>query len=95
MTILFKYLHDGITNLLFPLADLDFHEFLLLRNRLAEFENDHTIFKAAHGISDGFSHLHDFPWRSNEYLIGYHHDIKPRNILIRGSTFVLADLRNV
>ena len=96
--LLTSYSCDGITSLLFPLADSDLHDFLLRPNRPIGFEEDFTVLKAAHGLSSGLLHLHNFPSRPDNNdkvselpMIGYHHDIKPENVLVRNSTFVLAD----
>jgi serine/threonine protein kinase len=96
--LLSSYTHAGVTNLLFSPADLDLHKFLLLPNRASGFDEDMTIFRAVHGLSSGLAYLHCFrprPGGSNNpseiVMHGYHHDIKPRNILVRGSDFILAD----
>ena len=88
-----SYTHNGITSLLFPLADSDLHIFLLQQHRPVGFVEDFEILKAAHGLSSGLLHLHHFidSSTSGESMIGYHHDIKPRNVLIQNSNFVLAD----
>lgn len=55
-------------------------------------------FHAMRGLSSGLAHLHNFSPRPDPlgdateiFMHGYHHDIKPRNILIRGTNFILAD----
>jgi serine/threonine protein kinase len=92
------YSQNGLTNLLFPKADLDLHQFLLLRCRPSAFQDDATLFQSLHGLSSGLAYLHNFNPRSTSSedpttptLYGYHHDIKPRNILVQGTDFVLAD----
>ena len=61
-------------------------------------QEDFQILEAAHGLSSGLLYLHRYPSRPDSdgsstepSLIGYHHDIKPRNVLVQNSTFVLAD----
>ena len=96
--LLGSYTQLGISNLLFAPADSDLHSFLLLSSRASGYENDATIFKAFYGLSSGLAYLHNFRLRlrgSNDsnamVLRGYHHDIKPRNVLVRGLDFILAD----
>lgn len=93
-----SYVHCGITSLLFYPADLDLHQFLLQPERSSQFEADFVFFQALHGLSSGLAYLHNFHPRpckayspSTVSMHGYHHDIKPRNVLVRGTTFILAD----
>lgn len=93
-----SYSQNSLTNLLFPRADLDLHQFLLLPCRQSVFQDDATLFQSLHGLSSGLAYLHDFHPRSSSSedpvtpsLYGYHHDIKPRNILVQGTDFILAD----
>lgn len=48
-----------------------------------------------HGLSEGLHYLHRFGPRpavaGKSLMHGYHHDIKPRNVLVRGTSFILAD----
>ena len=77
---------------------MDLHDFLLQRDRPAGFAETFSFHQAMHGLSDGLSYLHNFrprpssPKISSEVSMhGYHHDIKPRNVLVRGTDFILAD----
>lgn len=76
-------------------ADFDLHEFLLRPERPKGFENDFTYYHAIHGLSEGLHYLHNFGSRPAQAGVnlsyGYHHDIKPRNVLVRGAAFILAD----
>lgn len=96
--LLAAYTKDGIPNLLFAPAELDLHDFLLQPNRPPGFEDDIPVLKALHGLSSAVAYLHNFrsrPHISDNVppisLNGCHHDIKPRNILVRGVNFILAD----
>ena len=92
--LLASYTQDGVSSLIFQPADFDLHVFLLHPERPEGFENDFTYFRAIHGLSEGLHYLHNFgprPAKENQGLHGYHHDIKPRNILVRGTNFILAD----
>ena len=51
------------------------------------FPTDMAYFTAMSGLVDAVKSLHNFRGQS----IGCHHDIKPGNILLDGSSFVLAD----
>jgi serine/threonine protein kinase len=49
-----------------------------------------------HGLSSAIEVVHNLTVQGQQYqdaltLIGYHHDIRPKNILVTQSTFVLAD----
>lgn len=77
---------------------MDLHDFLLQRDRPVGFAETSSFQQAMHGLSDGLSYLHNFRSRPSSPKIssevsmhGYHHDIKPRNVLVRGTAFILAD----
>lgn len=93
--ILASYTQEGVSSLIFKPADIDLHQFLLHPERPEGFEKDFTYFHAIHGLSEGLHYLHNFgprPAKAGESsLHGCHHDIKPRNILVRGTSFILAD----
>lgn len=99
--LLVAYSQDDMPNLLFAPANSDLHEFLLLKDRPKEFEENTVIFKALHGLSSGLKYLHNYrcgphdepsPLHEGDHsFYGYHHDIKPRNVLVRGNDFILAD----
>jgi len=96
--LLVSYTQCNISNLLFYPADMDLHDFLLQGDRPAGFAETFSFQQAMHGLSDGLSYLHNFrprpsfPKISSEVSMhGYHHDIKPRNVLVRGTAFILAD----
>lgn len=93
--LLASYTQDGISSLIFKPADFDLHEFLIHPERPEGFENNFTYFHAIFGLSEGLHYLHNFGPRrakaAESFLHGYHHDIKPRNVLVRGTSFILAD----
>ena len=96
--LLASYSQNGITNLLFPLAEMDLDNFLLQPSRPEDFKQNIRFFKALQGLSSGLAYLHNFKPRprgvhgaTTVLMHGYHHDIKPRNVLVRGGNFVLAD----
>lgn len=84
--------------MLFPRADLDLHDLLLQKQRPRSFKHDHIFFDAMRGVASGLSYLHNFRPRADPSdpdpcgpMHGCHHDVKPKNILVYGATFVLAD----
>lgn len=91
--LLGSYTWNAKHSLLFPLADTgNLHQFLNAENRSAQFETDETIVIALAALSSAVQHVHDFSERKIDLdLIGCHHDLRPRNILISGATFILAD----
>ena len=98
MELVASYTQDSVSNLLFHPADLDLHDFLLQSSKPAGFGKAFSFQEAMHGLSDGLSYLHNFRPRPNAQktnskvsMHGYHHDIKPRNVLVRGTDFILAD----
>ena len=77
---------------------MDLETFLRGTPRADEFKHDTAYFKALQGLCSGLAYLHKFKPRpqdesddSGVSMHGYHHDIKPKNILVRGGTFILAD----
>ncbi|MCJ1379270.1 hypothetical protein MMC17_002371 [Xylographa soralifera] len=67
--------------------------------RTTRFEEDRSILKAVQALSSGLRRLHYFE-RSGVQAIepstllhGTHQDIKPRNVLFRGTGFILTDFR--
>lgn len=77
-------------NLMFLPADMNLDQFLLQPSRPAGFKEDILMCKAIQGLASGLRHLHFFE-RSGTILCGTHQDIKPKNILVRGGDFILAD----
>lgn len=77
---------------------MDLDKFLLQPSRPDDFKQNTTVFKALQGLSSGLAYLHKFKSRPQGvdgaitiFMHGYHHDIKPRNILVKGGDFILAD----
>lgn len=93
--LLASYTQDGVSSLIFKPADFEIHEFLLHPERPKGFENDYAYFHAMPGLYEGLHYLHNFGSRpaivGKNSLHGYHHDIKPRNVLVHGTSFILAD----
>ena len=95
--LLTAYVLDDVYNLIFSPADMNLEEFLLKVSRPLGFEGDRSMFKAIQGLVSGLRHLHFFELRGTRVpeistsFCGTHQDIKPKNILVRGADFILAD----
>ena len=79
-------------NLLFEKAcDGDLGD-LITRERPPPFEKDETLFIALVGVTSALHNVHDYSAREyNLSLIGCHHDLKLKNVLVDGHRFLLAD----
>jgi serine/threonine protein kinase len=87
-----SYKHKGIYNFIFPLADMDLAKFIETSPRPALFESDAAIMRALHGLASAISDVHEFNSKKLGVEVkGCHHDLKPQNILVNGSVFLLAD----
>jgi len=95
--LLTAYVHRGVTNLLFEPADFDLDVLIQSNQRPKCLSEDFFFLQGMKGLASGLASLHNFVDRgqhhsnSDRSFFGYHHDIKPRNVLVRGSKFILAD----
>lgn len=86
-----SYTHKGIHNLLFPIAEGNLADFLQ-NERSPQFNHDHQIFQALHGLSSAIEKVHNYESTEHDArMIGCHHDLKPMNVLVSGNRFLLAD----
>lgn len=101
-----SYTYGGMHNFVFPVANLgDLHKLLedipppaFLEDPGSKAESfvpkvrEHVFYEAACGLASALEKLHYY---SNDDLnlemIGCHHDLKPRNVLVHESKFILAD----
>ncbi|RSM07724.1 hypothetical protein CDV31_008504 [Fusarium ambrosium] len=88
-----SYTRGGTHNFLFPEATGgDLHNLLKTDPRPEALRDDETIYRAICGLASALENLHCF---SNDdmdlKLLGCHHDLKPKNILVDGARFILAD----
>ncbi|RSM01319.1 hypothetical protein CEP52_008626 [Fusarium oligoseptatum] len=88
-----SYTRGGTHNFLFPEATGgDLHNLLQTDPRPETLRDDETIYRAICGLASALENLHCF---SNDdmdlKLLGCHHDLKPKNILVDGARFILAD----
>jgi len=88
------YIHGDTYNMIFPLADGDL-ETLFTGGADFSFLSDETIWLQVLGITSALATLHNFQYSKDMAFelskIGYHHDLKPQNILIKEGVFLLAD----
>ncbi|RKK78896.1 hypothetical protein BFJ71_g16372 [Fusarium oxysporum] len=84
---------DDRCNLLFPLATHgSLKDFMSQDRQLTAFLSHDSILVALTGLSSAVRNLHDFFENKLDLtLIGFHHDLQPRNILVTEKTFILAD----
>ena len=90
------YTHRGEHNILFPWLPSDLAALLKSELPPGNFSNNMTFLNALYNLSSAIDKIHNFslilPGRQESLsTIGYHHDIRPKNILVTQSTFVLAD----
>jgi hypothetical protein len=67
-------------------------QFLELKSRPDGFEDDYSFYKAIHGLCSALHTVHDFGSPGTLLKMkGYHHDLKPGNILFSQGRFILSD----
>ena len=91
-----SYTYESEHSLLFPRLDMDLERFFSLEKRFGAFQWDNTFFTAISGLSSALNFIHNLHLTEDEHKveltrIGYHHDIRPRNILVNSNTFLLTD----
>ena len=73
---------------------MDLDDFLKCEDRHKDFRSNTTFFTALYGLTSAIEFVHNCELvddAGNITITGYHHDIRPNNILIRSNTFILAD----
>ena len=91
LELLGSYTCKGFHNLLFPFAPIDLNQFLQTPNH-SQFETESDYLLSLCDIASALAKLHDYSSQDLAVdLKGYHHDIKPGNILVRDGKFLLAD----
>lgn len=94
--LLGSYTYNGEHNFLFPCLDMDLHMFFNLSDRFGEFKWDFTFFEALRGLASALQNVHVLRLKAEQHgmdlvAMGYHHDLRPANILLTNKTFLLAD----
>lgn len=93
LPLLATYTQEGVTNFLLPLAEEGDLDTLLKSSPKPEsFVGYSVCYEALHGLASALESLHGFKLEDLDIkLIGHHHDIKPKNVLVRDKRFILAD----
>ncbi|KAI1631179.1 kinase-like protein [Biscogniauxia mediterranea] len=94
--LLGSYTHRREHYFLFPCVDMDLKRFFQQGDRFGKFRWDFTFYSALRGLSNALSMAHALrlthePHGVDFQAIGYHHDIRPANVLVSQNTFLLAD----
>lgn len=88
--LLGSYTYRNTLNLLFPFADMNLQEFFQSNKRLPP----HVLCSGIYGLADALANVHNLNSTSVGFTsnrIGYHHDLRPANILLIKSVFIIAD----
>ena len=90
------YTYHGEHSLLFPRMEMDLEEFFQRGERVGDFQWDYTFYTALCRLGSALKFVHNLILTRDRHhvdleRIGYHRDIKPRNVLVTASTFLLTD----
>ena len=96
LELLASYTYRGEFNFLFPRLNMDLEQFLGLEDSFGDFRENLIYIQAMEGLSSALESIHNLHLKPTEHnvdisRIGYHHDLRPRNILVTSNTFLLAD----
>ncbi|KAL1846021.1 hypothetical protein Daus18300_014382 [Diaporthe australafricana] len=91
-----SYTYGDEHSFLFPYFDTDLGKLMMSEDRHKEFQWDFTFYSALTGLASALSNTHHLHLNETEHGIdfegiGYHHDLRPPNILVSHDTFILAD----
>lgn len=91
-----SYTHKKEYHFLFPYIQTDLGKFLASEGRHGEFQWDFTFYAALAGLASALAKTHRLVLDEEEHgiqfqAIGYHHDIRPPNVLVSHDNFILAD----
>jgi len=92
--LLTSYAQNGHYYFLFPVFDMDLKAFFSLREPHGQFRWRFTYFSALRGLASALARLHEVHFCADGAFfdgIGYHHDLRPANVLVSRETFFLAD----
>ncbi|KAF3317571.1 hypothetical protein TWF173_010339 [Orbilia oligospora] len=92
--LLASYEHKEEYYLLFPCLPMDLESFLSRPEVFGDFTTSLTFYSALAGLFSAVEALHEVVVQTERDLvsrIGYHHDIRPKNVLVTQTTFVLTD----
>ncbi|KAG0637539.1 kinase-like domain-containing protein [Tuber brumale] len=91
--LLGSYYQNDDYNLFFPLAEGSLKD-LFDGGRSGLDVGTESFYSSIVGLSSAINHIHNFTYKiggKNMSFKGYHHDLKPDNILIQQGKFVIAD----
>lgn len=91
-----SYTYRGEQNFLFPYVEMDLDKFLVAKTRYRDFQWDFTFYSALAGLASALAMTHRLHLNQADHdvdfeAIGYHHDLRPPNVLVSPDTFILAD----
>jgi serine/threonine protein kinase len=91
-----SYTYRGEQNFLFPYVEMDLGKFLMAKTRYRDFQWDFTFYSALTGLASALSNTHRLNLNQANHdvdfeAIGYHHDLRPPNVMVSPDTFILAD----
>lgn len=94
--LLMAYHHANTYNLLFPLADMNLATYLERNENFPRSIHDRIqLWTQVENVMSALQSIHNITLIDESlprHFLGYHHDLKPQNILIFNRTFVIADL---
>ena len=93
LPLLTSYTYNGVPNFLLPLVEGgDLEQLLNKTSRPEHFAKDICFYNALSGLTSALETLHDYKSSVlGTEMIGYHHDLKPKNVLVSEARFVLSD----
>jgi serine/threonine protein kinase len=90
--LLSAYSYRGTHNLIFPRARGGDLATFFKKEHPLEFQTVEAFLVALSGLASAIEQVHNFTSHTLDLeMIGCHHDLKPGNILVDGSSFILAD----
>ncbi|KAI1116755.1 kinase-like protein [Nemania sp. NC0429] len=91
--LLSSFVQKDKYSLLFPLAkDGNLDEFLAKEREHTQFSTNQSLVNAFAALCSAVAHVHNFSQSKLDLqLIGLHHDLRPRNVLVSDGRFILAD----
>jgi serine/threonine protein kinase len=89
-----SFTHRNEFSLLFPAATMNLRKFLLSTPPDRPPLSTPSLYANIYGLADALARIHNFAFRDHGLditRIGYHHDLRPENILIHHGRFVISD----
>lgn len=94
--LLGSYTYGEEQTFLFPHIDMDLDKFFTSKTRHGDFQWNFTFCSALTGLASALSKMHRLHLNERDHdvefeAVGYHHDLRPPNIMVSKDTFILAD----